>query len=169
MFRASLSPLYNLRHLSLHGFIFSSSGLRNLLVAQLPAIRTLRLLDCYCEDTYASFAGTMRRNLPKHNKLEGVEIFGVRFKRINGETEDHELAQEYREKTRRRCSRKYNKYIKGEIPSFEGLLLSDWPYERPELEAVMLGDRANTIVRKIFAAENDEARWNWMDMPSKQA
>ena len=50
----------------------------------------------------------------------------------------------------------------------EGFLLSDWPWERPELETAILGAKVNTLKRKIYAAPNDEARWYWYDMPNTQ-
>jgi hypothetical protein len=163
IFTGNGAVLRNLRSLSLRGFVFSTDDLRNLLIDQIPSLRTLHLIDCYCTDGYAHFTILMQVAIQPIVKLDGVEIFGLRFRQLEDETEDHEHTQKYQEKLEERCAWDWerNTYM-------EGLLLSDWPWERPELEIAILGGKVNTVARKIFAAPNDQARWNWQEMPNTQ-
>ena len=89
IFTASGSALKNLRSLSLRGFVFSTNNLRNLLLHQLPALRTLHLIDCYCSDGYRQFTSIMKRSIEPVVRLDGIEIFGLRFRQIEGETKEH--------------------------------------------------------------------------------
>jgi hypothetical protein len=163
IFTASGSALRNLHLLSLRGFVFSTDNLRNLLNQQLPALRTLHLIDCYCTDGYRHFTNIMQTDIQPVARLDGVEIFGLRFRQLEGETEEHEHKQEYEEKLRERCA-----YDFGRNTYMEGFLLSDWPWERPELETAILGGKVYTVARKMYAAANDEAKWYWQDMPNTQ-
>lgn len=156
--------LRNLRSLTLRGFIFPTDGLQMLFLDQMFALRTLRLIDCLCTDGYKHFSNVIQTTIEPATKLQGVEIFGLRFRRLDGETEDHQFAQEYREKLQTRRAHEYERYQDGRDTYLEGLLLSDWPYERPELETALLGGRDNIISRKMYAAPNDDARYNWQDM-----
>lgn len=162
------STLKQLHSLTLRGFIFPTDSLRSLLLDQMPALRTLRLVDCLCTDGYGHFSNAIQTTIQPAIKLHGVEIFGLRFRQQPEEKEDHERAQEYREKLRARRAHEYERYQDGRDTYLEGLLLSDWPYERLELEAALLGGRENTILRKMYAAPNDEARWNWRDVLNTQ-
>jgi hypothetical protein len=168
LFRPSKSPLQNLHTLSLRGFVFSTMHLHNLLLLQLPALRTLHLIDSYCEDAYPHFSSLARTKIQQTTQLDGVEIFGLRFRRLANETPNHQRRQEYRDKMQERRAHGFKKYANREVQHFEGLLLSNWPYERPELEAAILGGQVNTVARKMHPAPNDEARWNWQDMPNAQ-
>ena len=165
---ADPSTLRSLRSLTLRGSLFPTDGLRVLLLDQMPALRTLRLIDCLCKDGYRQFSEAIQTTIQPATKFNGVEIFGLRFKQLEGETEDHEHAQEYREKLQVRRAHEYERHQDGRESYLEGLLLSDWPYERPELEAALLGGRTNMISRNMYAAPNDEARWNWQDVLSPQ-
>lgn len=135
-----------------------------LLLDQTPELRTLRLVDCLCTDGYRDFSNaiqtTIQPAIQPAIQLHGVEIFGLRFRQLEGETEDHERAQEHREKLQARRAHGYQRHLVERDTYFEGLLLLNWPYERPELEAALLGGRKNMILRKIYAAPNDEATWN---------
>lgn len=131
-----------------------------LLLDQTPELRTLRLVDCLCTDGYRDFSNAIQMTSQPATQLHGVEIFGLRFRQLEGETEDHERAQEHREKLQARRAHGYQRHLDERDTYFEGLLLSDWPYERPELEAALLGGRKNMILRNMYAAPNDEATWN---------
>lgn len=131
-----------------------------LLLDQTPELRTLRLVDCLCTDGYRDFSNAIQTTIQPATQLHGVEIFGLRFRQLEGKTEDHERAQEHREKLQARRADGYQRHLDERNTYFEGLLLSDWPYERPELEAALLGGRENMILRKTYAAPNDEATWN---------
>ncbi|KAM0706126.1 hypothetical protein Q7P35_006675 [Cladosporium inversicolor] len=161
-----MNTLRNLRSLTLRGFIFPTDGLRMLLLDPTPALRTLRLIDCLCTDGYRHFSNALQTTIEPATKLHGVEVFDLRFKQLEGETEDNEHAQEYREKPRARHAREYERYQDGRNPYLEGLLLSDWPYELPKLEIALLGGRDNAISRKMYAAPNDDARCNWQELPN---
>lgn len=163
IFTASGSALRNLRSLSLRGFVFSTNNLRSLLLRQPIALRTLHLIDCYCTDGYKNFTSIMQTTIQPVVRFDGVEIFGLRFRQLEGETEEHEHKQEYEEKLRERCA-----YDFGRNTYMEGFLLSDWPWERPELETAILGGKVNSVARKMYAAPNDEARWYGQDMPNRQ-
>ena len=82
---------------------------------------------------------------------------------MEGETGVHEHRQEYEEKLRGRCAHDY-----GRSTYMEGFLLSDWPWERPELETAILGGKVNTVARKMYAVPNDEARRYWYNIPNTQ-
>lgn len=163
LFTASRAVLENLRSLSLRGFVSSTNDLQTLLLRQLPALRTLHLIDCYCTDGYGHFTHVMQTAIKPVVRLDSVEIFGLRLRQLEGETEVHEHSQEYEEKLQDRCAHDY-----GRNTYMEGFLLSDWPWERPELETAILGEKVNTVARKMYAVPNDEARWNWQDMPNTQ-
>jgi hypothetical protein len=155
----------NLRCLWIRGFSFNAASLQTLLLDRSPGLRSLHLIDCFCGDDYETFLQILRENQPVF-KLSGIEIFGLRFKPLQSEREDHKYAQVYRAKLQARRAREYEWWHDGRNDYLEGLLLSDWPYERPELEAALLGGRANIISRKMYAAPNDEARDHWRDMPN---
>lgn len=157
--------LGNLRSLSLCGFGFATGSLQALLLERMPALRTLHLIDCYCTDHYKHFLENMQQSIAPFTRLSGVEMFGIRLRQLEGETDDHEHAEEYHEKLQARRAHEYEEHPADSDEHFEGLLLSDWPYERPELEAAILGDRVNAVSRKMYAVPNDEARWNWQDHP----
>ena len=162
------SVLKNLRSLSLRGFVFSTDQLQVLLINEVPALQTLHLLDCYCEDGYRQFTSAAQTAVSPNVKLLGVEIFGLRFRQLWLETENHENTQEYEGKLQERCAKEYEQYKWGLLPDMKGRLVSNWPHERPELENAVLGGKENTVVRKMCAAPNDEARRNWQEMPSRQ-
>jgi hypothetical protein len=157
--------LDQLRSLTLRGFIMDTDCLLCVLQDQLPALRTLRLINCYCMDNHDHFVAAMEQEIGPFSELTAVEIFGMRFDVAEGETVDHEYAQEYREKMQKRHTSEYERCLK-KGDEFKGLLKSDWPYERPELEAAMLGGKVNNVLRTTFAAPNDEARWHWYDLPN---
>ena len=163
------STLQNLHSLSLRGFVFYTDAFRILVLEQLPALRTLHVIDCCCMNDYGHFSNVIQTTIQPANKLHGVEIFGLRFSRRERRTSDydHILSLEYREKLQERRAHEYQLHREKQ-EQMEGLLLSDWPYEQPELEAAILGGKANTVSRKMHAAPNDAARWKWQDMPIAQ-
>lgn len=164
----SSAVMKNLRCLSLRGFSFNAASLQTLLLDRSPGLRSLHLIDCFCGDDYETFLQILRESQPLF-KLSGIEIFGLRFKPLQSETEDHKYAQKYRAKLQARRAREYEWWRDGRNDYLEGLLLSDWPYERPELEAALLAGKVNMISRKMYAAPSDEARDHWRDMPNNNA
>jgi hypothetical protein len=157
--------LDQLRSLTLRGFIMDTDCLLCILQDQLSALRTLRLINCYCMDNHDRFVAAMEQEIGPFSELTAVEIFGMRFDIAEGETTDHEYVQEYREKMQNRHASEYERSLK-KGDEFKGLLKSDWPYVRPGLEAAMLGGKVNNVLRTTFAAPNDEARWHWYDLPN---
>jgi hypothetical protein len=138
---------------------------------QAPGLQTLRLMDCYCMDTHKKFLAQINEELGPYSErgpcfgLTGVEIFGLRFDAAHDETKDHPLAEEFEAKLQKRLSCDYARcFNKGTEP--EGLRISNWPFERPELEAAMLGGRVNNVLRTTFTAPNDIGRWHWYDLPN---
>jgi hypothetical protein len=122
-------------------------------------------------DTHKKFIAQVNEELGPYSerepcsRLTGVEIFGLRFDAAHDETKDHPLAEEYEAKLQKRLSCDYVRcFNKGTEP--EGLRISNWPLERPELEAAMLGGRVNNVLRTTFTAPNDIGRWHWYDLPN---
>jgi hypothetical protein len=163
--------LRQLRSLTMRGFIFDTDCLTSFLMNQAPGLQTLRLMDCYCMDTHRKFLAQINEELGPYTErgpcagLTGVEIFGLRFHAAYDETADHEYAQEYRGKMQKRAASTYERCIKNGT-EVEGTRISNWPFERPEVEAAMLGGRVNSVLRTAFAAASDEARWYWYNLPN---
>lgn len=171
--RLLLSPSRRLEWKSVHsltmrGFVLNTDCLRRLLLDQVPALRTLRIIDCHCTEVYDDALKNMKEKISPFIKITGVEIFGLRFTELPNETEDHEFAEEYRMQMSARNKIDYNKHVE-EGESFVGLLISDWPYERPELEAALMGARANTAVRKVEGRQDDQHRRRWQGTPRGQS
>lgn len=154
----------SVQSLTIRGFVLDTDCLRRLLLHQVPALRKLRIIDCHCTQKYDDALKDIKEKISPFINLTGVEIFGLRFPELPDENEDHRFAQEYQREMCVRQEVDYEAYMEDGEP-FVGLFISDWPYERFELEAAMLGGRVNAAVRTVEGFQDDEDRREWKDTP----
>lgn len=167
----------SLQSVTLRGFQFDLPSLQKFLLSHASKLRTLRLIDCYCPDSHETFEAFAKDLVALALSLTGVELYGLRFKDAIHHVDGPDV-KEYR-------LMRQNDYIHESVVPFgrpsthiwyteelksraamAGIdMVSGWPYERPELEAAMLGGRKNNVVRRMHTAPTRKARDGWYDVP----
>ena len=145
-----------LRSLSLRGFVFSKDDFGNFLVAHSGTLRILRVIDCYLQGHYADFLDSASEDWGPQLSLTGVEVYGLRFERPDGG-----------ERTLK-CARTEDWLERGawkEVKKHMEFKLSEWPFERPEVEEALLCGRGNAVARKERALHDDAEREGWHKLP----
>lgn len=99
--------------------------------------------------------------------LTGIEIFALSFTKLADEKENHKFADEFKKQMSQRHKEAYKNHVNKDHP-LVGLLISDWLYERPELEAAMLGGRVNNATRTVAGLRNDDERLRWQNVPREE-
>lgn len=170
----------SLRSVTLRGFVFDVAMMQDSRLGLIPTLRTLRLIDCFCRDTYDAFNSFAKDTVAPALALTSVELHGLRFDdatsnsadswiRFNNEQflamrrEDQILDEDFpamRPNNRiwdTEALRKRSKTIKMDM-------VAAWPYERSELEATMLSGRVNNVARHVRTEPKLSARSYWYDV-----
>jgi hypothetical protein len=169
-----------LSSLTLQGFVLETASFHDCLRVYAGTLRTLRVLDSCCIDSYAEFVAMLATSLSETLSLSGVEIYGLCFlhpskarKPLPGvisdmavEEMDDEVDEDMGEKMKERraldwavCQRESRE---DEFPTFNE---RTWPCVRPELERALLAGRENRVVRRVKAAETQGEREDWQNKP----
>jgi hypothetical protein len=157
----------SLRSLSLRGFSFEVSDMQEFLLGLAGTLRTFRLVNCHCPDTYDEFLASAEQSLAPTLALTGVEIYDLRFRNAIRAADSGVLRSEVRQFREMRASRAvWNVEVLAAKGRYMGQdIVSCWPFERQELEAAMLGGSVNTIAL-WFGAPSDVKRCRWWDNPA---
>jgi hypothetical protein len=155
-----------LRSLTLRRFTFEHAALHDLLLG-LNKLHTLRLIDCSSLGSYAEFSTMIRAESYPSLHLAGAEIYGLRFLGLENQAKPRpKFDQELREKMRKKRNMDYDLASQCHLlTEFYPFTAEDWPCERPELEAAMLGGRLNKVQRMAQAAPDQAARQGWARIP----
>jgi hypothetical protein len=157
-----LSGLDSLRSLSLRGFLFAVDALQELLLALTRTLRTLRLADCHCLDTYYTFFAFAKQHVAVALTLTGVEVYDLRFGLDYQPPLDAELARremrEYREMRYRQSVWSIETLSRKQSLAGRDMAWG-WPFERQELEAAMLDGCVNKIARRFWPPPRRGQRW----------
>ena len=155
----------SLKVLILRSFTFEQEAMQGFLLS-LKKLHTLHLIDCLSLGAYGGFFTMARTELSPSLRLEGVEIYGLRFMEFDHQAEPRPAFDpELRDKARVKRSLDYDLATEcGLVPQFYPFTVRDWPCERPELENAILGGRHNKILRKTRVAPNQEAKERWADI-----
>lgn len=160
--------LDNLRSISLRGFSFDMPTLQQVLSSNATTLRTLRLIDCFCSDSYHIFETFVKDHIAPAIALTGVEIYGLHFDdpalhgRRSSESLDYGPYQAMRYHERFPSLEAIEK--RGQMEKLD--MVASWPYERFELEAAMLDGRVNTVVRRRQSPPTEHAREKWWRLPA---
>jgi hypothetical protein len=129
----------------------------------LKKLHTLHLIDCMSLETYDEFLSLAEAILSPSLRLAGVGIYGLRFLEPGYQAGSRPgFDQELRERTRIKRRLDYDLAVQCDlVPEFHPYTAQDWPCERPELEAAILGGRKNNVVRKAHAAPDQEVQEDW--------
>lgn len=158
------TKLDTLQSLTLRGFMFNIPTMREVLSKCASTLRTFRLLDCCCPESYDSVERYARDEIASALTLTGVEIYGLLFNDLifqDWEPHCNDADSKYRAMRHHEDIWDYEtqkmvpntrvwdlEALKTRSHQAQEDLVSSWPYSRPELEADMLGGRTNTIVRR---------------------
>jgi hypothetical protein len=170
----------NLRSITLRGFVFDVAMMQDFLLGLARTLRTLRLIDCFCRDSYDAFDSFAKDTIAPALTLTGVELYGLRFDdptsnsidrwiRFNNEQylamrrEGRILDEEFP------VMRMNNRVWTTEALRKRGFainmnMVARWPYDRFELEATILDGRANRVARHVRTPPALSARSYWYDV-----
>jgi hypothetical protein len=184
IFRPLLVPsqpdFTNLKSVTLRGSVFDVAMMQDFLIGLAPTLRTLRLIDCFCRDSHDTFQSFAKDIVAPALTLTGVELYGLRFGDGTPKAEDQwiRFTNEQFNTMRREdqildedfpVMRPNNRVWDTEALRKRGKainmdMVSSWPYERLELEATMLGGRANKVARHVRTPPVLSARSYWYDV-----
>jgi len=184
IFRPLLVPsqpdFTNLRSVTLRGFVFDVAMMQDFLLGLAPTLRTLRLIDCFCRDSHDVFQSFAKDTITPALALTGVELYGLRFgdgapkaedqwirftnEQFNIMRRDDRILDEEFPVTRPNNRVWDTEALRKRGKAINMDMVSDWPYERFELEATMLGGRANKVARHVRTPPALSARSYWYDV-----
>lgn len=164
-----LSGFDSLQCLTLRGVTFEAEEMQKFLLGLAATLRTLRLVDCYCPDSYDALLAKTKDSIAPALALTGVEIWDLRFRHpmrptdartLRGETREHRAMRAMKDVWSAEVLATRGRYLGGDI-------VSPWSFERHELEAAMLGGSINRVTRR-FSPASAEERYRWFDFPTTQ-
>ena len=171
----------NLKSVTLRGFVFDVPMIQDFLLGLTATLRTLRVIDCFCCDPHDDFHSFAKDTAAPALALTGVELYGLRFDDATSSAAERwtRLSNEQFRSMRREdqildCEeprlRPNNRVwdteaLKKRGKAFKTDMLSSWPYERFDLEAAMLGGRANNVTRYVRTEPAMSARSYWYNVP----